>query len=199
MKEHKINSKHDFIQGYYLSDLSICDSLIKIFNGPNTKKVRGEVGSKDNFRVDKNIKDSLDLQLRLKDAKNLPILKSYYNEIVNCLDLYKEKYKFCNKEVAAWGLEEGFNIQKYKPSEGYHKFHCESSNIGTSKRHLVYMTYLNDVKKGGETEWYYQKLKIKPEKGLTVIWTADWTFTHKGHTTIDEDKYIITGWFEFKK
>jgi hypothetical protein len=68
MKEHKINSKHDFIQGYYLSDLSICDSLIKIFNGPNTKKVRGEVGSKDNFRVDKNIKDSLDLQLRLKDA-----------------------------------------------------------------------------------------------------------------------------------
>ena len=60
------------------------------------------------------------------------------------------------------------------------------------------MTYLNDVKQGGETEWYYQKLKVRPEKGLTVIWSADWTFTHKGHTTIDEDKYIITGWFDFK-
>ena len=60
------------------------------------------------------------------------------------------------------------------------------------------MTYLNDVNKGGETEFYYQKLKIKPEKGLTLIWSADWTFTHKGHTTLDEDKYIITGWFNFK-
>ena len=31
------------------------------------------------------------------------------------------------------------------------------------------MTYLNDIKDGGETEFYYQKLKVKPEKGLTLI------------------------------
>ena len=42
------------------------------------------------------------------------------------------------------------------------------------------MTYLNDVNDYGETEFYYQKLKIKPEKGKTVIWCADWTHTHRG-------------------
>ena len=61
------------------------------------------------------------------------------------------------------------------------------------------MTYLNDVENGGETEFYYQKIKVKPEKGLTLIWSADWTFMHRGITTINEDKYIITGWFEFKE
>ena len=96
-------------------------------------------------------------------------------------------------------MQNDFNIQKYKPSQAYHSWHTERGGKKTSNRHLVFMTYLNDVKKGGETEWYYQNLKIKPEKGLTVIWSADWTFTHKGYSTIDEDKYIITGWYEFKK
>ncbi len=59
------------------------------------------------------------------------------------------------------------------------------------------MTYLNDIKEGGETEWYYQKLKVKPKKGLTVIWPADWTFTHRGITAKKEHKYIITGWINF--
>jgi hypothetical protein len=99
----------------------------------------------------------------------------------------------------SWSLQDGFNIQKYKPKQAFHGLHCERSGLNSCKRHLVFMTYLNDIKQGGETEFYYQKFKIKPEKGLTVIWSADWTFTHKGHTTIDEDKYIITGWYEFKK
>ena len=61
-------------------------------------------------------------------------------------------------------------------------------------RHLVFMTYLNDVKDDGQTEFYYQRLKIKPEKGLTLIWPADWTFTHRGIASNSEDKYIVTGW-----
>ena len=56
------------------------------------------------------------------------------------------------------------------------------------------MTYLNDVKKGGETEWYYQNLKIKPEKGLTVIWPSEWTHAHQGQIITKGSKYIITGW-----
>ena len=104
-----------------------------------------------------------------------------------------------NTQFIAWGLEPNFRIQKYKQSQEYHGWYCEKAVPATAIRHLDWMTYLNDIKKGGETEWYYQKLKVKPKKGLTVIWPSEWTFTHKGHTTIDEDKYIITGWFEFKK
>jgi hypothetical protein len=64
-------------------------------------------------------------------------------------------------------------------------------------RHLVFMTYLNDVTDGGETEFFYQKLKVKPEKGLTLIWGADWTFTHRGITSPTQTKYIVTGWFNY--
>jgi len=37
VEEHKINSNNNFIDGYYLSDLSICDDLIKVFEQSNNK------------------------------------------------------------------------------------------------------------------------------------------------------------------
>jgi len=187
-------AKDNFIESYYMSDLSICDDLINLFENSDNK-ILGETSD----GVDKNIKDSLDLQLSIDDIPNSPALEAYFKELIKAVNLYKEKYKFYDEKVNKWGLQHDFNIQKYKPSQAYHSWHCEKTNVFSSNRHLVFMTYLNDVKKGGETEWYYQKLKVKPKKGLTVIWGADWTFVHKGHTTLNEDKYIITGWFEFKK
>ena len=59
------------------------------------------------------------------------------------------------------------------------------------------MTYLNDVEKGGGTEWIHQKLKVKPEKGKTVIWPAEWTHTHRGIVAPKETKYIATGWYGY--
>jgi hypothetical protein len=58
------------------------------------------------------------------------------------------------------------------------------------------MTYLNDVDDGG-TEFYYQKTIIKAEKGLTLIWPADWTYTHKGQISNTKEKTIITGWISY--
>ena len=194
MREYKHNSNNNFIEGYYLSDLSICDNLIKLFENSDNK-IQGITGQ----GLNKKVKDSLDVQLHINHAIQFSILNFYFKELNETIQLYKKKYPFCNDKVIEWGIEPYFNIQKYKPSQAYHGWHCEKANTNSAKRHLVFMTYLNDVKQGGETEFYYQKLKVKPEKGLTLIWSADWTFTHKGHTTIDEDKYIITGWYEFKK
>ena len=56
------------------------------------------------------------------------------------------------------------------------------------------MTYLNDVEDGG-TEFYYQKLKTKAKKGLTLIWPTDFTHTHRGIVSKTKEKYIVTGWF----
>jgi len=194
VREYKLNTNNNFIDGYYLLNLSVCDELINLFEQSNNK-----ILGKSARGIDKKIKDSLDLQLNINDISKYKELRNYFDQLNIIINLYKSKYNFCDKRISTWGLENFFNIQKYEPSQGYHGWHCERGSLNSSKRHLVFMTYLNDVKQGGETEWYYQKLKVKPEKGLTVIWSADWTFTHKGHTTIDEDKYIITGWCEFKK
>ena len=54
-----------------------------------------------------------------------------------------------------------------------------------------------DVDDGGETEFHWQQLKVKPVKGKTVIWPTDFTHLHRGIVSPTEDKYIATGWFNF--
>jgi hypothetical protein len=58
------------------------------------------------------------------------------------------------------------------------------------------MTYLNDLDDGG-TEFYHQKLTIKAEKGLTLIWPVDWTHLHRGQISYTKEKTITTGWLSF--
>jgi len=176
-----------------MNDLSICDYLINLHK--TTKTVAGFSGN----QVNKDKKDSTDLVLRPQETKFYQELNQYFQEQENALNLYKKKYEYSNTNISEWKINENFNVQKYKPSQGYHAWHCERGSLENSNRHLVWMTFLNDIKQGGETEFYYQKLKVKPEKGLTLFFPSDWTFTHKGHTTIDEDKYIITGWYHLVK
>ena len=194
MREHNINSKCNFLQGYYIDNDTIIDGVIKHFN--NQKKVKGLSG--DNG-VNKKVKDSLDVHVLPREIPLYNDLVDYYNELAKCLNEYKKKYLFSYKDKEHFKINDNSNIQMYKPGGGYHAWHCERQTLDSADRHLVFMTYLNDVKQGGETEFYYQKIKVKPEKGLTLIWSADWTFTHRGNTTIDENKYIITGWDHFTK
>ena len=65
------------------------------------------------------------------------------------------------------------------------------------KRKLVFMTYVNNVENGG-TEFYYQDIKCPAKKGLTLIWPADWTHTHRGVVDESNEKMIITGWFNYE-
>jgi hypothetical protein len=58
------------------------------------------------------------------------------------------------------------------------------------------MTYLNDVPNGG-TEWFHQDKYVEAQKGLTVIWPADWTHVHRGRVSHDHEKIVATGWFSY--
>ena len=87
------------------------------------------------------------------------------------------------------------NIQHYEPGGGFKIFHCENSTKDTINRHLVFMTYLNDVNDGG-TIFKYQNLITPATKGSTLIWPVNWTHTHKGQISGTSEKYIITGWLE---
>ena len=75
---------------------------------------------------------------------------------------YIAKFQFCNKNYP-WSIKEYPNIQYYKPKAGYKYWHCErfNSESPVTYRHLVYMTYLNDVTDQGGTEFYYQNMIIQ--------------------------------------
>ena len=189
----------NFINTFQMEDTLLCDSIVKLWQ--TSEQVPGlsyPTLTSDTAisKIDKTIKDSLDVSI---DPSNMPhVIQNYIKHLQTACDAYIEKFPECNK-YSPWGIIEDINIQYYPPGGGYHSWHCEraSARIPTTYRHLVYMTYLNDVTDQGETEFLYQKIKIKPKKGLTVIWPADWTYTHRGVSSPTQEKYIVTGWFSY--
>ena len=194
LKPHLINEKNNFISGWYINE-SLCDELIKYFE-KNRNKEPGKLGSNEG-RVNPKEKDSTDLCLSsflLEEP-----LEDYLKSLSVVIEHYKHQYPECSQRLISWGIFHHYNIQRYMPGQGYHKWHCENAGDEFSlKRHLTFMTYLNDVTDGGETAWKFQNVKIKPEKGLTVIWPTTWMFTHKGISSQTQTKYIATGWYNFK-
>ena len=193
-KEHLHTSKNDFIGAWYLEDNSVCDLLIDFFYKNENYWHLGTLGPEKD--LNKKRKDSIDLEV--SKFGNIEPLSNYLNELSKVTDEYKLKYERCDLGHQEWGIYEAWNIQKYPPGGGYHEYHFERG-YWTIHRHLVFMTFLNDVtEEGGETEWLYQKTKIKPEKGLTVIWPAEWPWTHRGVMCKNQSKYIATGWYSYR-
>ena len=193
LRAHKNNKKNNFIAGWYIEDPFVCDNMIKFFE-QNSKNIKR--GSMDHGEIDFKKKNSFELGC-LSDDNREPLV-SYKENLSEVLELYKDKYEYCSKQQKSWALnEEGYNIQKYPKGGGCPVWHFENNGFRIY-RHLVFMTYLNDVvEEGGETEFFYQKLKVKPEKGLTLIWPATWEYTHRGNVCQNQEKYIVTGWYSY--
>ena len=115
----------------------------------------------------------------------------------NILPLYSQKYPIFNL-LGSYHIP-FFKIQKTQPTEGYHAWHCENMNWDSKSIIGVYSIYLNDIKEGGETEFLYQSLRIKPTQGTVCIFPAGYTHVHRGNPPLSGEKYIITGWIEYIK
>ena len=179
-----------FIGGWYMPE-DICDGMIDLYKSDTYTRTAGAM-SQGNF--DKSVKDSTDMTVSLNI--NNDFVQCYFKHLMNILHLYADQFQFV-KLVKQVGTRE-VNIQHYKPGGAYFKWHNERTSFAPtiSNRYLVFMTYLNDVTcEGGETEFYYQKLAVKPKKGLTLIWPTDWTHTHRGVPAVSQEKHIATGWF----
>lgn len=90
-----------------------------------------------------------------------------------------------------------FKIQKTPIGGGYHVWHSEAMNRQMCHRLLTWAVYLNDVERGGETEFLYQHERVAPKQGTLLIWPAGFTHTHRGNPPLSNEKYIVTGWTEF--
>ena len=171
----------DFIQGWYMPEESISDLLSE------SKKLYSDGYFK--FADEPRNYKGLDLE-QFSDTSKNNFLYNINEVILN----YQEKYSYlCSLNFK---LFNSVNVQYWEPGKSYSKFHYElESATEHILRNLVFMTYLNDIEDGGETEFHYQKVKIKPKKGLTIVWPANWTHTHRGCMT-NEHKHAMTGWFE---
>jgi len=110
-----------------------------------------------------------------------------------CVQHYIDKYD-CLKSNKF--ISEDIKMQKTPPGGGYHVWHYENAGFGHHARELVWAIYLNDMPEGeAETEFLYQRRRIRPAAGTVVVWPAAYTHVHKGNTVFTQDKYILTGWY----
>ena len=182
--------------GSWIIDNNLCDEIIAYYEKNKQKQTQGVTTRGINLAT----KDRRDLTLTPRELK-LPeneIYKIYFQSLFECYKDYNLQWPFLSEVVNDLDIG-AFNIGKYKPGQHFQKIHCERTNLSTLHRLFAFMTYLNDVEDGGSTYFNHYDLDIKPKKGLTLIWPAEWTHSHKGNVLKTGLKYIITGWLTFSK
>lgn len=183
-----------FIGCWSIEPLSLCDELIDFFEKNRENQTQGQMAGGVNLEA----KNSTDMAIRpreLEQSDHKPV-RDYLDALFACHKDYVEQWPFL-KNVMPRVEMESFNIQRYEPGGHFQKVHAERTTVGNSHRVLAWMTYLNDVEDGGTTHFVHQNISVRPEKGKTLIWPAEWTHAHAGNVLNSGKKYIITGWMHF--
>lgn len=170
-----------FVFNNAVSD-KLCDDTIAHFYDNADRWHKGLTGG----GYKNNVKNTTDFWLREEK-----ISKPFFN----CLNLALEKIL----EIRI-GLRQykdfqwsGLQFQKNHKGQGFFKWHSDNNEPDiVYARLLAPIFYLNNVEEGGETEFMYQKFRVKPEKGKLVIFPSTWDFYHRGVIPKSNNKYIIT-------
>lgn len=124
----------------------------------------------------------------------------FYNYLQNCYNDYTKNFSILEEYNSHLNCSHA-KAQRTGPGEGYHVWHFEQGpSVYNASRALVYMLYLNTLEdgEGGETEFFYQRKRFRPEENVMLIWPASFTHTHRGNIVLSNNyKYVITGWFSF--
>ena len=188
MKEYKLPYE-SFVAGY-MAPKRLCDDIVKYYKDNKEKRYVGTVAT---FEVVKDVKESTDIMIQPEDT--FEPFGEYRHHLQKCIEEYQKKYTSIGM-YARFNIAQPYLIQHYPKGGGFKIWHFENAGYPQIvKRKLVFMTYLNDAPNAG-TEFKYQKLTTPCKKGLTLIWPAEFTHTHRGVISKTHKKTIITGWFE---
>jgi prolyl 4-hydroxylase len=178
--------------GAWIINHKVCDDLVNYLKVNEKLLSEGNVG-KGEYK--KGVKESKELHIHSLRFDHP--WGAYRHELQYCLEDYIKQYPEVGS-LKRFNVIENYNLQFYKPGAGFKLFHYERNgfDLRNTKRCLVFMTYLWDVKDAG-TEFKYQKITTPCKKGLTLIWPADWTHTHKGQINKKKEKAIVTGWYSY--
>jgi prolyl 4-hydroxylase len=195
MKKIKINSDDThFIGCWNLENDNLCNKIIEFFKNNKSLQTQGASAS----GVNTKIKKTIDISIKPNDLKKekFEIFKQYMSDLHKCFLDYQNQWPFLKTMIKNVYIP-SFNIQRYEKGDHFALLHSERTNLSTSHRLFAWMTYLNDVDDGGQTNFSHYGIKIKPQTGKTLIWPAEWTHAHTGEILKGGTKYIVTGWIHF--
>ena len=168
-----------------------CEQMIQQFESHKDEQYPGRIGQQ--ARQDTSIKKSTDLVVSGKPHFK-DIDAALFNSVKEALLEFRETYPYFKGPFK----DMGYAIQRTNPGEHYH-WHIDGGSHEFSQRQLVAVWYLNDVAgPGGETEFLFQNIKVKPQQGKLVLFPPFWTHEHRGVTLEQGIKYIATTWIVFR-
>jgi hypothetical protein len=184
---------HDFIVVYRGLDPQLCRCIIDRFDR-DQGKWRGRVGRSGSVSHQEPIKSSWDLEI-LHEGPWQDVFQSIHPRIQACIDHYVSRSPI----LRSFPLQAtGFKIQMYPQNQGYFRWHADAAGKDSRDRVVAMVLYLNDVERGGETEFFHQRLKISPRAGHLALFPAGWNYMHCGHAPESNDKYVISTFVRIK-
>lgn len=167
-----------------------CENVISRFEEDTAGHYKGRIGQLAD--QDSSIKKSTDLVVSGKEHWN-DVDRALFQSIGMAILEFRETYPFFKGPFK----DMGYGVQRTNPGEHYH-WHIDGGSHDFSHRQLVAIWYLNDVAgPGGETEFLFQDIKVKPELGKLILFPPFWTHEHRGVTLEKGVKYIATTWIVF--
>ena len=170
--------------------LDICSEMIRRFEASPEEQYPGRVGQ--TAQEETSIKRSTDLVVSGKQNWQ-DIDRELFRSLGHAIQEFRDTFPFFRGPFK----DSGYAIQRTNPGEFYH-WHIDGGSHEFSQRQLVEVWYLNDVAgPGGETEFSYQDVQVKPEAGKLLLFPPFWTHEHRGATLQQGVKYIATTWVIF--
>lgn len=167
-----------------------CEEMIRRFEDSPQQQNPGVIGQTQG--LNNEIKRTMDLVV-----SNNPdwddVDKMFFRCMGAAMNEMREAYPFFRGPFK----DMGYQIQRYQKGEFYH-WHIDGGSHEFANRQMVALWYLNDVPgPGGETEFLYQNVSVKPEQGKMVLFPPFWTHEHRSAVLQDGVKYIATTWVVF--
>jgi len=167
-----------------------CENVISRFEEDTAGQYKGRIGQLAD--QDNSIKKSTDLVVSGKEHWK-DVDRALFQCMGKAILEFRETYPFFKGPFK----DMGYGVQRTNPGEHYH-WHIDGGSHDFSHRQLVAIWYLNDVVgPGGETEFLFQDIKVKPELGKLILFPPFWTHEHRGVTLELGVKYIATTWVVF--
>lgn len=174
--------------GIYDGELTreFCRDVIDRFE-TDSRKVKGMVGAGATGRVEKSIKATTEILLWTHrdgwEDVNRVIQESLRRRLIDYMKAWGRAFP-----IGVYPEEP--RITRYRQGEGFFAWH--SDNIGRSPtRVLTAIWYLNTVREGGETDYRWQGVAVRPVEGRMLLCPVGWPFIHRGNPPLSGPKYIL--------
>lgn len=181
-----------FIGAWAIEDISTCDKIVSAFDkdiATNAKVLTCD--DEDNGISNKT---RISLSSGEIECLELETVKDYRDFLKCCYKDYTYEWPFLQSMANSIQMS-SFEVTKYSKGQ-----HLERVNMCRSLTSLdqffVYTTFLNDCKGQSSIHFRHYDLEIQSQKGLTLIWPADWIHAHTLNTANAEEMCILTGWLE---